>query len=139
MCASVLLVRVFTVFNKHLAPFVRMCTRRTSTWRFLLRRLISYLPLSLSLPPQGVCAVVAVALDFLLLACLCWMLAGVILVARSLLSPQPKTKFATYLYVIGWGESIKFPPGLPSGVSSKCSPWQPFPSYSVASRWVWLG
>ena len=71
----------------------------------------------LSPPPcQGVCVVLAVVLDFLLLACLCWMLAGVVLVARSLLSPQPKTKFATYLYIIGWGESVMFQPGLPSGV-----------------------
>ena len=79
------------------------------------------LPLPIPHPSQGVCVVLAIALNFLLLACLCWLLAGGVLVARILFSPQPKTKFAKYLYIIGWGESLIAQPGFCPVVSPMCS------------------
>lgn len=54
---------------------------------------------------QGVCAGVGVVLVFLGHASLSWVLADAIIIARFLLSPPPRTNFALYLVIVGWGES----------------------------------
>lgn len=40
---------------------------------------------------------------FLVLACLSWLVAEAVLLARLLLFPQPKKTFLVYLIIIGWG------------------------------------
>jgi hypothetical protein len=52
----------------------------------------------------GVCGAFSVILFYLLLSCLCWMVAGGIVIARFHLKTPPKEKFAITLYIVGWGK-----------------------------------
>ena len=56
--------------------------------------------------PQVVCGVLGVVLAFAMLAPIGWMLSDIILIARFLIKPSPKTTFVIYLYIIGWSKSL---------------------------------
>ena len=53
-----------------------------------------------------VCSAFGVALVYLPLCCVSWMVANGIIIARFLLRSQPKEKFAITLYITGWGEAF---------------------------------
>ncbi len=50
------------------------------------------------------CGVFGVALIFVQLCPLSWMLADIVLTSRFLVQPPPKKRFLVYLCIIGWGK-----------------------------------
>jgi len=47
-----------------------------------------------------------VVLDLVLLSCVSWMVADILVIARFLLTPPPHNNYTIYLIIIGWSESL---------------------------------
>lgn len=54
----------------------------------------------------GVCGAFGIAMFYTYLACISWMVANGIMIARFLLNSPPKQKFAITLYIVGWGKDL---------------------------------
>ena len=54
----------------------------------------------------GVCSAFGIVLFYLIMACLSWMVASSVIIARFLLDSPPREKFAITLYIIGWGKAL---------------------------------